>query len=165
MFNATILVILRVLLDDLASAVYTDDSLHKLLTASALQVCQELDLDTTYTVDFSLYSVSPDPAASATRDDSFVNLLTLKAACMNDRAKAGTAAKQSIRVKDGTSEIDLGGIAAARIALLKMGGNCEAYNIAKFEYQNNLLSSVGSVVMTPFRLYAYEYINSYNDMV
>lgn len=148
--------ILRVMVNDPESSVYTDARLEQLLLVGAFQVCQELDFSHDFVVNFPNETITPDPTEEATRDDSFVNLACLKAACIADRGGAILAARQAIAVKDGASAIDLRGNLQGKLRLLEKGGWCAVYQDAKLEYLTNASKSIaGAAIMTPFRLYAY----------
>jgi hypothetical protein len=77
----------------------------------------------------------------------------LKAACLLDRSEARIAAEQGIDISDVGSRIALTGRATNKIALLKQGGYCEAYDLARKEYILGNLNP-GIAVTSPFRLYA-----------
>jgi hypothetical protein len=151
-------IMLRAMVDDLddTSRKFTDDRLEQTLAVGAFQVLRELTFSTSYVVDVVKIKITPDPTDSVngTNDESFVNLATLKAACIIDRGAASTAAGQAIAVKDGTSAIDLRGILDGRMKLLAKGGYCSVYKETKTEYQVNQSTSAGAAVMSPFRLYA-----------
>lgn len=151
--------ILRVLLYDLdeANQRFTDDYLLSAAITAARQVISEVDFDTTYTVSISAQSIIPDPAA----DESFMNLLTLKVACIAERGLAAVAANQAIAIKDDKSAVDLRGIAQARLEILKNGGWCAAYAEAKKEHllaqagvSRTGATTAGQAILSPFRLYA-----------
>lgn len=145
---------LRVLVNDPDALTYSDQSLRQALLAAAKMVPHEVTIAVTYTADIDNETLTPDPTVEATRDDAFANLVTLKAACITDRGAATLAAKQGIFVKDGDSAIDLRGAMQGRLALLKAGGWCQAYEQAKKDFLSGGGSfGMGAAVMTPFRVY------------
>jgi hypothetical protein len=145
--------ILRVLLNDPDAATYSDDSLTKTVLVAAMQVKNELLFAQTYTINLSRDTLSPDPTLDATKDEAFLNLITLKAACIADKGAAALAAVQAIYVKDGASAIDLRERFKAKLALILKGGWCAAYADAKLEHQMGYGGVVaGQAVLTPFRL-------------
>lgn len=145
----------RVLIDDMgATPVNSDGNLERLLVVSAFQVVQQCSFDTTFTVDIEAQTISPDPTAEATKSDSFVNLVCLRAACILDRSQASTAAKKAFVVKDGGSHYDARDVAKHRVALLEKGW-CKVYNEERLAYESGQTKVAGAVVMTPFRLYAH----------
>ena len=97
--------------------------------------------------------LSPDPTDRSLRDEAFINLICIKAACILDRGKAGKKSDQSISIRDGSSSIDLRGPASARIALLDKGW-CKVYDDVKYEYQMGNVSGAGSIILSPYRHYS-----------
>lgn len=143
---------LRVMVNDITSETYQDDTLEQVICVAAFQVAAEF-AEFAFVADVANVDISPDPTSGDSQNDSFVNLVCLKAACIIDNGSAAKAASQAISVKDGTSSIDLRGVLAGKLELLKRGW-CSVFKDAKFDYQTQSLESAGSVVMTPFRLYA-----------
>jgi hypothetical protein len=83
----TPLMIIRTLINDLgATPDYSDARLNDIFLVAAYQVDTDLNFD--YTVDMEAGTISPDP----TTDEIFINLATLKAACIIDRGNARLAA-------------------------------------------------------------------------
>lgn len=147
--------LLRVMLLDFDSTKYTDENLTRVLMVAAFQVSQELDFDNDYSVNIVGVDISPDPTDTDTRDDAFINLTCIKAACIIDRGSAAIAASQAISVRDGSSAIDLRGPLQGKLALLKDGW-CKVYEDAKYEHQRGDGVIAGIAVTTPFRtLYSY----------
>lgn len=146
--------VLRAMVNDLTAATYDDDTLETTLVVAAFQVKAEgLRFAQDFRADIGNVEIVPDPTLDATRDDSFANLVTLKAAGIIDQGAALTAASQAIFVKDGKSSIDLRGVFGAKFKLLEKGWGT-AYEDAKFEYQAGAVRVAGQVIMTPFRLFA-----------
>jgi hypothetical protein len=156
-WQTELLATLRMMVGDWndAAPIYSDDTLLKMLAIGAKHVSASgLTFGNIFSASVDAQTIVPDPTVGDTRDDSFANLVTIKAASIIDRAEAGIAAKRAILVKDGASLIDLTGPAKAKIALLAKGGWSAVYDEEKFEYQNSGLGSVaGAAVLGPFRLY------------
>jgi hypothetical protein len=147
---------LRVMLGDVdeTSPTYSDDRLEQLLALAAKQVSSEARFDQAFVGNVENALITPDPTAAATKDDNFVNLVTIKACCIMDLADARVAANRALLVKDGNSAVDLSKVSAEKRALLSKGW-CAVYADAKFEYQNARTSGVaGALIIGPFRLYA-----------
>lgn len=151
----TMTAILRVMLNDIASVTYTDDTLEQTLCVAAFQVASGMK-EFEFKVDMVNIDISPDPTDDATLNDSFTNLVCIKAACIVDTGSAAKAAGQAIAVKDGTSSIDLRGALAGKLALLEKGW-CSVFKDAKFNYQVQSIEAAGAAVMTPFRIFAHGY--------
>lgn len=147
--------LLRVMVNDMEDTpTYTDDRLERVLAVAAFQVLQELRFSFPYVVSLANTTIMPDPTDPASKDESFVNLVALKAACIIDQGSAVVAAQRAIAVKDGGSSVDLRGVFAGKFALLEKG-YCAIYKDSKKEYQAGQVRIAGAAVMGPFRLYAY----------
>jgi hypothetical protein len=69
---------LRVYINDINEETYTDDTLDKVMVTAASYVIQEVRLQIPYVVDFTTYTLSPDPST----DSIFINFIVLKSACL-----------------------------------------------------------------------------------
>lgn len=78
---------LRILLDDTDAVIYTDPQLEDTLALAASMVQQEVNLDYDYNIGITPPSISPDPIVNGDKD--FVNLVSLKAACLLDKSLLG----------------------------------------------------------------------------
>ena len=149
--------LLRVLLNDLVIPYqFSDQRLYQAITASAQLVLSEMQFMLVYTADMQSLSIDPDPTDrdTMTREDNFINLVCLKAACITERGEARNAVRQGISIRDGSSAIDLRGPLQGRLALLKQG-YCQAYEDVKMEYKTGRVGVVaGASIMTPFRVFA-----------
>lgn len=152
---------LRVLINDLdeSSPKYTDETLQKLLVTAAAQVKQEIRLTTTYNLDYSVPSISPDPS----EDNIFTNFVVLKAACLTNQwdinAKAIT---QGVSARCGPVSMSVSdGGTSVYIALLEKG-LCAAYK--QLQLQHNIGNFTGTQsILTPFSHSDYDYGSSTND--
>lgn len=144
--------VVRVLVDDTDedNARFSDDRLEQLIAVAALQVANELDFD--FTIDVANVTITPDPTEVDTRNEWFINLVTVKAACILDRGAASKAAGQAIRIKDGGSEIDLRGVPMAKIEAIKRGW-CAVYSELRDDYLTGQDTVVGAAVLSPFRAF------------
>jgi len=141
---------LRVIINDVDedNYSYTDARLQELLvTAAQLVIVDIQNLDTTYTVDITEQSITPDPTNP--RDDVFINFLVLKAACMTDegnfRSKALAA---GIRARCGPATIDTMQYLAGFRDLMNFGP-CKSYETLKYEYMFGHRANV-KAVLGPF---------------
>jgi len=140
--------ILRSLIDDVSKTEYTDERLKELLAIAAYQVIPEIKFSTTYSVTIVPPLVSPDPTASSD-GNILTNFVTLKAACIIDRAplrkrtlmsgleaKCGPAVMKTLQHVSGFRE------------LLKLG-YCGVYDTTREQY---LLGNVNfcKAVLSPF---------------
>lgn len=144
-------ILLRFLIDDVTNPLkYSDDRLSQLLLVGAKLVVADIAFSQSYTVSISDLILSPDPTESATRDDSFVNLVALKSACILDNTIARTAAGKAVLVKEGPTMFDKRTIAKSLLDILSKG-YCALYEEAKYQYQAGS-GVAGSAIMTPFRM-------------
>ena len=99
--------IVRHLINDLDSTNYsfTDDRLEELILVASQLVLTTLDFTNEYTVDVDALTLNPDPT-TGTKDDSFINLVSLKAACVVLGSEVRSNALNSISLRDGPSAID-----------------------------------------------------------
>lgn len=131
---------------------YGDDRLaQQILIAAQLMQGGEITFPNTYTINIMAITLSPDPIEVG--DNAFINLVTLKAACMLDMTETRIAAEQGIDISDVGSRIALSGRAENKIALLKSGGYCEQYKLAKQAYLFGDMNP-GRAVVSPFRFLA-----------
>lgn len=148
--------LVRVMLADMSDPpLYADGRLQELLVATSQLVINELTFSRAYTPDLGSLTISPDPCdrVAGTRDDSYVNLICLKACCILERGEVRSAASQAISIRDGTSAIDLRGAMEGKLKLLDKGW-CAVYEDAKLEYQMGQVRVAGACIMGPFRVFA-----------
>ena len=76
--------IVRHLVNDLDSSDYTftDSRLEESILVSAQLSFLEVDFEQTYTIDVDSVTLSPDPTTSSDKDDSFINIVSLRTARM-----------------------------------------------------------------------------------
>lgn len=131
-------VIVRYLIDDYddGSPLYSDSRLENTILVGAQLVLFDLDFDKDYTIDVDSCTLTPDPTAD-TKDNGFINLVSLKTACIILQGEAKAAATGSFKVKDGgrfgSAEIDT----TSRYSALKdrAARACKDYENARTQYQ------------------------------
>lgn len=140
--------IIRHIINDMDSSNYsfTDDRLEELVLVSAQLVSTSLDFDNSYTIDVDGLVLTPDPT-TGTKDDPFINLVCLKAACVVLGSEVRSNALNSISLRDGPSAIDLRGITTSLAALHKL--TCDKYDEAVMQYRAGG-SIGGKAIITPF---------------
>lgn len=126
----TPLMILRNLIDDLSeSPEYSNTRLLDVFLVGAYQVNQDLDFD--YTIDLEKAEISPDPSD----DEGFINLATLKAACILDRGSMRLAAAvNGLSARCGPAQMTVNQGRVAGFGLLIDKGYCAAYQEASRQY-------------------------------
>jgi hypothetical protein len=151
MWQTEMIVILRHMINDIVTPYkFTDQRLEELILVAAQFAQDDITFKQSYALNFDELSLTPDPTASATRDDSFINLTLLKAACMVDGSNLRMAAGQAIDIKDGSSSISLRGALAGRLAVYKEGW-CKDYTQSKFEFEAGNVGAAGAIVLSPYR--------------
>lgn len=148
--------LLRVMVWDMTTPpTYPDDSLQRVLVASAQMVETEMDFLWLYVADIPNRDIVPDPTDPVTRDDNFVNLVCMRAAAIIDQGVART--EPGIVIRDNGSSVDLRGKLEAALKLVALGWAKE-YEQQKLVYQAGLLHNgiVGAAVIGPFRSMASE---------
>jgi len=156
MWQAEMITLLRVLVDDLSSPyTYTDGRMTQVLAIAAQLVTAELNFPYDFQVNIQALTITPNPTdRTGTRDDNFINLVCIKAACLIERGESRKSVGQSIAIRDGSSSIDLRGSMDGRLKLLEKGW-CAVYEDTKLEYQASRNGAIaGAAIMTPFRVFA-----------
>ena len=145
--------LLRTLVGDYESTIYTSDTLTKVLVVAAYQVYQQVDTIQEYSISIANQTISPDPTNQNTKDEAFLNLFTIKAACILDQGAALNAAKDALKITSHKHSFDTTSQAKFRLDLLSKGW-CATYEETKKEFlYNNKTSVIGAAVLTPFRVY------------
>lgn len=129
---------------------YQDDRLERISIVAANQVLNETDFDNNYVVDVSLSSITPDPTDITkvpAKDNLFICLIALKAACLITRAEMKAYAKiGGINVHDGPSNVDTKGLFANYIALVKQF--TDDYEYLKMNYKIMRSNANSEAIMT-----------------
>lgn len=143
--------ILRHMIEDLsATPTFSDIRLEETILVAAQLIRHEIDFAQTYTIDVDEHTLSPDPTLP-TRDEAFINLTLLKAGCIIEGSRYRTELvgnKGGIRVRDGSSEVDLRGSLEGFQYLFKNGW-CLEYEKAKFEFMSGNMVP-GRIILGPF---------------
>jgi hypothetical protein len=146
--------ILRHMINDVgATATYPDMRLQQLILVSAQLVQAELNLNQKYAVDVVNLTIVPDPTGATdgfSRDDSFMNLVMMKAACIIDNSEARYAAGRGVMMRDADKQIDLRGVSEAKVTIWSKGW-CQNYKDTRFEYMAGGAGTVGTAIVGPFR--------------
>lgn len=139
--------ILRYMIDDLANTPkYDDERLATLILVSAQFTKSENTFRTSYDVDIENMTLEPDPTAEGTRDDAFINLTLLKAACM--LAGSGLSKGGGLLVRENGYSFDDRRVSDAR--KLQVTTWCTAYTNARKDFSFTDLP-VGEAIIGPYR--------------
>lgn len=142
--------LLRNLIGDVAyPPTYSDDRLEKVLLTSAQFVAMEVPFTADYVSDIDNGTLTPDPTDrdADTRDDSFINLTVLKAACMISTSEARVAVGQAISIRDGSSAISIS--ADGRLRMWEKGF-CSQYEKLRDEFLlTGMTNGPGAIITGP----------------
>lgn len=142
--------VVRTLINDLeAKPTYGDDRIYQTLVVAASYVTKEAVFDTDYVVDFNALSITPDPTDSNIRDESFIGLVAMRAACFLDQSTFRTKAEtEGIKSSLGSTSIAVAGNLSGYKTLLDVGP-CGMYEKMKMEHN---VGNTGYVraVLSPF---------------
>ena len=141
-------IIVRHLINDLDSGsyVFTDSRIEESILVSAQLVLHEIDFGKIYTIDVDGSSLSPDPTTTDDKDNSFINLVSMKTASILIGSELKTHALNAIALRDGPSSLDLRGIVSS-LKILFDDIN-KKYDDTKLEYKMNGI--VGQAVLGPY---------------
>lgn len=150
--------ILRSLINDLdCPQKYTDNRLSQVLSVAGYQLLRETEFGQPFAVDVVAQSITPDPmdVTNQTSDDNFINLMTMKAACIIDTGSAMLAAQAATAGKDMNTAWDLRGVAENLMTLLDKGW-CATFEETFDKYLSGE-GTISAAIMSPFRLRARQY--------
>ena len=141
-------IIVRHLINDLDSSSYTftDSRVEESILVAAQLVLIEIDFDKSYTIDVDAASISPEPTTSGDKDNSFINLVSLKTGTILLGSELKTHSLNAIALKDGPSSLDLRGIVSS-LKILFDDIN-KKYEDAKIEFKMNGI--VGQAILGPY---------------
>ena len=147
----TMVTMLRVIVDDMGSSpTYSDSRLEEILVVAAKLTKKDIDFSNDYTIGVKDATITPDPVSSS--DNAFVNLVTLKAACILANSEYKTEANSAISIRDGSASIDKRGVAAAKKDW--KDGICNDYEKAEREFKLGN-SNAGASIIGPYNLQAF----------
>lgn len=126
------------------SYTYLDTRLETTILTAAQLVQSKHSFDKTYTIEIDECSLTPDPTA-ATKDNSFINLVCLKAACIITGSEWRTKANIGIKIVDGPSSIDTGSQVFALQAIHK--DLCAQYSAEELNHQ---MGVSGHIILSPY---------------
>lgn len=138
-----IIIILRVLINDVSEAIYEDIDLKRIIVVAAGLVKQEISLDISYTMNYSTFTILPDPT-----EEVFINFTALKAAIILLRGELKDIASNTFKITDGPSTIDTTSRYSSSKNLLE--DLVEQYDLDKINYSmNNSIGGYRAVITTP----------------
>ncbi len=141
--------IVRHLVNDLdpSSYKYSDHRIEtSILVASQLMI-MNVDFNNTYDINVESCKLSPDPTDEGTKDNPFITLSSLRAACIIIGSEIRSESGNAISIKDGPSAIDLRGVTQTLTVLYK--DLCEKYENLLLEYRAGS-SIAGHAILGPY---------------
>ncbi len=158
MWETEMVTMLRHMIGDLdAPLKYSDSRLQEaiIVAAQLVKSVNGVTFVSTYTTDVDSLTLSPDPTETSIRDDAFINLTTMKAACMTDFGVARASGARSISFREGPSSVDLRGPMQTALAIVKdKGGWCNVFLETLFDYRQFQTTEICHAIMGPFREYS-----------
>lgn len=154
MWNTEINTIVRHLIDDtdFNNPRYPDERIEQTILVAAQLIQTEVAFENTYSINVERCELSPDPTLLEDKDDGFMNLTALKAACIILGAEYRAYGLSAVRIGDGPSSVDMTS-AASHIKSLYEGA------MKRLEdYKMTYASSVGSrgkAILGPYGSFHY----------
>lgn len=147
-WQTTIPVMVRYIISDIDSTnyKYSDSRIEKTIVVGAQFVSLDLDFPNVYSIDIANDIISPDPTDAGTKDNSFINLVAMKAACIIVGSEMKTEAANAISIKDGPSAIDLRGVSSTLSVLYK--DLCDKYMAMADDYK--FTGETGQAILGPY---------------
>ena len=141
----SVITAVRILVDDEDGNSFTDDRLEDIIALAASMVTNEVPLTTTYSVGMTPPSIIPDPLG----DLDFLNLITLKAACLLDKSTLGyNSLLSGLGAKCGPSEFRTYSRMDGFGSMID-NGYCLSYENAKRQYMSGNRSTK-KATLSPF---------------
>jgi hypothetical protein len=141
--------IIRYLVNDIDSSKYDDTRIETTALVAAQLVILEVTFKNDYIIDISNVTLSPDPTLQETRDNYFINLASLRSACIILGSEVKSEAGNAISIKDGPSSIDLRGVTATLSALYT--DICNKYQLMVEEYKKDKFNGeYGTSILGPY---------------
>jgi hypothetical protein len=107
---------------------YCDDRLHQLITVAAQYVQFDVNLDNKYDINIIYPNITPDPTLLSPKDEIFISLTGLKAACIVDQSSFRTkAALEGIRAALGPASLSISNNNLSGYKVVLDKGPCALY--------------------------------------
>ena len=140
--------LLRYVINDYESPQeFEDGRLESLLMTSAQLTLGVVDFPRTYAINAAATGIAPDPTA-VPRDDGFINLVILKAACLLSTGDFRKSSNKGLIIKDGPSSIDARTLVESKKELME--SLCKDYTEAELEFRLGN-SKAGAAILGPHR--------------
>jgi hypothetical protein len=142
-------IIVRYLINDLDSSnyKYADSRIQQTVAISAQFLKTEIDFSNDYQINIANSTITPDPTDANYRDNDFIVLAAMKAACIIIGSEIKLESGNAIAIKDGPSSIDLRGVTGTLSMLYK--DICSKYEQAVIDYKAGN-SIAGQAILGPY---------------
>lgn len=146
-WETEVIPMIRVLIsDNISPYVYSEEQLREISLSAARIVLNEMSFNHTYTIDIESSSITPDP--KPLKDESFMNFMALKSACVIIGGEARIASKNAVKWTDGPSSLDTQ-FAAKELSLLSQKMTND-YEKAKMDWALGPNGVAGQAIFTPY---------------
>jgi hypothetical protein len=141
--------IVRHLIDDLDAAKYkySPTRVETAILVSAQLTTMNVDFNNSYTINVESCSLSPDPTDAGTKDNPFINLVSLRTACIILGGEIRSESGNAISIKDGPSAIDLRGVSQVLATLYKDLSDRYDHTLLEYRAGNSI---AGHAILGPY---------------
>jgi hypothetical protein len=141
--------IVRHLIDDLDAAKYkySQNRVETAILVSAQLTTMNVDFNNSYTINVESCSLSPDPTDTGTKDNPFINLVSLRTACIILGGEIRSESGNAISIKDGPSAIDLRGVSQVLATLYKDLSDRYDHTLLEYRAGNSI---AGHAILGPY---------------
>jgi hypothetical protein len=126
---------------------FTTSRLETTILVAAQLLIMNVDFNNEYEINVEASTLSPDPSDSETKDNAFIALTCLRAACIMIGSEIRKESGNAISIKDGPSAIDLRGVTSTLTVLYQ--DLCKKYEDALLDYRAGN-SVVGQSILGPY---------------
>jgi hypothetical protein len=106
-----------------------------------------VDFNNSYTINVESCSLSPDPTDAGTKDNPFINLVSLRTACIILGGEIRSESGNAISIKDGPSAIDLRGVSQVLATLYKDLSDRYDHTLLEYRAGNSI---AGHAILGPY---------------
>ena len=126
---------------------FTTNRIETTILVAAQLIVMNVDFNNEYEINVEASTLSPDPSYSETKDNPFIALTCLRAACIIIGSEIRKESGNAISIKDGPSAIDLRGVTNTLTVLYQ--DLCKKYEDALLDYRAGN-SVVGQSILGPY---------------
>jgi len=126
---------------------FTTNRIETTILVAAQLIVMNVDFNNEYEINVEASTLSPDPSDKETKDNPFIALTCLRAACIIIGSEIRKESGNAISIKDGPSAIDLRGVTNTLTVLYQ--DLCKKYEDALLDYRAGN-SVVGQSILGPY---------------